>query len=378
VVQSARIAPVRHLTEVVAHLRGSEPLQFVTGRCHSVASKEYPDLAEVRGQGHARRAIEIAAAGNHSALLVGSPGTGKSMLAKRLPGILPPLSEPEALEVATIASMGGKGFDASEWCQRPFRSPHHSCSAAALIGGGSVPRPGEISLAHLGVLFLDELPEFDREALECLREPLENGHVSIARAAHHTDYPARFQLIAAMNPCPCGYLGEDAGQCRCTPGQIQRYQARISGPLLDRLDLHVRMESVEPALLLRSAVVSESSAAVAARILAAREIQMRRQRMCNANLDSAGIERVCNLTAEGSHIVERALQRFGLSVRGYHRVLKVARTVADLEGAEQIGAGHVSEALLFRQLDSLNFCVLGDRSYVAKEVGASQELPVRH
>jgi magnesium chelatase family protein len=263
--------------------------------------------------------------------------------------------------------VGGKSFQASEWRQRPFRSPHHSCSSAALIGGGSVPMPGEISLAHNGVLFLDELSEFDREALECLREPMENGHVSIARAGHHTDYPARFQLIAAMNPCPCGYLGEVAGQCRCTVGQIQRYQARISGPLLDRLDLHVRMESVEPVQLLRSAETAESSAAVAARILTAWEIQTERQQMCNANLDNAGVDRVCNPTPEGAHVLERALQRFRLSVRAYHRVLKVARTVADLEGAEQIAAAHISEALLFRQSESLNFCISGDRSYAPKD-----------
>jgi len=376
-VQGARIAPVRHLSEVVAYLRGLKSLEFVTDRRVLPVQKSNPDLADVRGQHHPRRALEIAAAGRHSVLLVGSPGTGNSMLAKRLPGILPPLSDQEALEVATIASAAGQRFRAENWRCRPFRSPHHTCTSVALVGGGSLPKPGEITLAHNGVLFLDELPEFDRIALEGLREPLENGCITVSRAAHHTDYPARFQLIAAMNPCPCGFLADATARCRCTLAQIQRYHGRISGPLLDRLDLHVAMENVGPAQLLVSEERPERSAAVAARVQVARKIQEGRQQMCNANLDNAGVERHCRVTPEGVEILELALQRFGLSVRAYHRVLKVARTVADLDGSDCITGAHISEALLFRQLDQLNWGGRVDRSYAGGKAPSDQS-PVRH
>jgi magnesium chelatase family protein len=350
-VHDAHTATVSHLTEIAGHLQGIKRLRRLTGRAPLIGGSVYPDLCDVRGQLHARRAIEIAAAGNHSVLLVGTPGTGKSMLAQRLPGILPPLDESEALELATIASVSAKTFQPVDWRHRPFRAPHHSCSLVALVGGGAVPTPGEISLAHHGVLFLDELPEFDRETLESLREPLETGHISIARASYRADFPAQFQLVAAMNPCPCGYLGEPNAQCRCTLAQIRRYQSRISGPLLDRIDLHARVKAIEPAQLRRSDEKPESTESVAARVKAARDIQRQRQQICNGNLDPAGVDRICVPASDARDILDRAVQRFRLSARAYHRVLKVARTIADLEGTEQITAAHISEALLFRQMD---------------------------
>ena len=350
-VHDAHTATVSHLTEIAGHLQGIKPLRRLNGRAPLIGGSVYPDLSDVRGQTHARRAIEIAAAGNHSVLLVGTPGTGKSMLAQRLPGILPPLDESEALEIATIASVSAKTFQPGDWRHRPFRAPHHSCSLVALVGGGAVPTPGEISLAHHGVLFLDELPEFDRETLESLREPLETGHISIARASYRADFPAQFQLIAAMNPCPCGYLGEPNAQCRCTLAQIRRYQSRISGPLLDRIDLYAGVKAIEPAQLRRSDEKPESTESVAVRVKSARDIQRQRQHTCNGNLDPAGVDQICVSTSDAQDILDRAVQRFRLSARAYHRVLKVARTIADLEGAEQITAAHISEALLFRQMD---------------------------
>jgi magnesium chelatase family protein len=284
-------------------------------------------------------------------LLIGSPGAGKSMLAQRLPGILPPMHDAEAMEVAALRSIAGRPLKSSEWRARPFRSPHHTASAAALAGGGTHPRPGEISLAHNGVLFLDELPEFDRHALEVLREPLEAGAITISRAGRQAEFPARFQLIAAMNPCPCGYLGDPIESCDCTAHQVQRYRARISGPLVDRLDLHVHVPRVDFKSLREPNGGGEISAQVAARVRQARELQIRRQGACNAHLNNAAVERYCTPDAPCLGVLERAVQHYGLSARGYHRVLKVARTIADMTGRPQIDTRHLTEALTLRPLD---------------------------
>jgi magnesium chelatase family protein len=310
---------------------------------------EADDLADVRGQAPARRALEIAAAGGHSLLLIGPPGGGKSMLAHRLPGILPPMRDNEALEVAAIASISG-GFDPSLWGKRPFRSPHHTASGVALVGGGSHPKPGEITLAHHGVLFLDELPEFDRRVLEVLREPLETGTITISRAARQADFPARFQLVAAMNPCPCGHLGDAAGQCRCTPDQVSRYRARISGPFLDRIDLQLFVPRVEREHLVKDcrAAPEESSAEVRARVVAARGRQIGRQQKTNAQLGTRELDRHAAPDAGGARMIEQAMQRLSLSARGYHRVLRVARTIADLDASARVAAAHVAEALRYR------------------------------
>lgn len=311
-----------------------------------------PDLNEVRGQHQAKRALEIAAAGGHSLLMLGPPGSGKSMLASRLPGLLPPLTEAEALEVATVQSIGRGGFDAQEWGRRPFRSPHHTASGVALVGGGGVPRPGEITLAHLGILFLDELPEFDRKVLEVLREPLESGHICISRAARQVEYPARFQLVAAMNPCPCGFLGDPAGRCRCTPEQVSRYAGRISGPLLDRIDLHLTVARVDKAdLTAVNTPAGPTTTDVRERVTVARARQQARAGKPNAALTPKEIDRDATLTLAARDLLSQALDRLGLSARGYHRVLKVARTIADLAGAEQVDVAHIGEAIGYRQLD---------------------------
>jgi magnesium chelatase family protein len=285
--------------------------------------------------------------------MLGPPGTGKSMLAQRLPGLLPPLSEDEALESAAIHSLTG-GFRPEHWCRRPYRAPHHTASAVALVGGGSNPRPGEISLAHRGVLFLDELPEWDRRVLEVLREPLESGQIHISRAARQATFPARFQFVAAMNPCPCGYLGHGSGKCRCTPDQIARYRARISGPLLDRIDLQIEVPALAadafPTPLDRVSG-GDSSAVVRERVAAAAQRQRSRQGMPNAWLQPKDVERLCVLDASGTALLKTAFARLSLSARAYHRILKVARTIADLAGAEAIAASHVAEAIGYRRLD---------------------------
>jgi len=338
------------LLEVCAFLRGSAELpRAVITPVDASAVAGAPDLVDVRGQPHARRALEVAACGNHHLLFVGPPGTGKTMLASRLPGILPPLTEPEALEAAAIRSVVGCGIDFHKWKMRPFRAPHHTASAVALVGGGPVPRPGEISLAHRGVLFLDELPEYDRRVLEVLREPLESGHIIISRAARQAEFPAAFQLVAAMNPCPCGYAGDPSGRCVCTPEMVRRYRARVSGPLLDRIDLQVAVPRVPLAELGGSAHAGESSAIVCTRVTAARERQLQRAGKPNAALSNREVLRDCALSATDRQLLERALDKLGLSARAYHRILRVARSIADLDASAAVATAHLLEAIQYRR-----------------------------
>ena len=309
------------------------------------------DLRDVRGQVQAKRALTIAAAGGHSMLMRGPPGSGKSMLAMRLPGLLPPMTETESLEVAAIASASGIGFNVSSFGRRPMRTPHHTASAVSFVGGGSVPRPGEISLAHHGVLFLDELLEYDRRALEAFREPLESGVVSISRATHHIQYPAQFQLVAAMNPCPCGRFGDPLADCDCSPGQITHYMARVSGPMLERFDIHLEVPRVNLSDFEDAALPSESSADVAARVRVAREIQIERQGKCNARLSDGQISRLCAPDKQAKSILNMCMEQLGFSARSRQRILKLARTIADLTAAETIGATHVAEAVNYRMFD---------------------------
>lgn len=351
-VAGADVRVADSLLDVCAHLAGRGELAVADVSAAPAASPETEslDLADVRGQPAARRALEIAAAGCHNLLLCGVPGTGKTMLASRLPGILPPLEEHEALELAAIRSVAGHDNDVRAWKKRAFRHPHHSASAAALVGGGSIPRPGEISLAHHGVLFLDELPEFDRHVLEVLREPLESGRIAISRAARQVEFPARFQLVAAMNPCPCGYAGDPSARCRCTPDAIARYRSRLSGPLLDRIDLKLDVPRL-PHTDLREANGGEASALVRQRVVAARARQLARAGRPNAWLANRDLERDCVLQSRDQALLDRAVDRLGLSARAYHRILRVARTIADLADSDRIESPHVSEAVQYRRFD---------------------------
>ena len=349
-VEGFAIQAAQHLLDVVRALLPGDaavPLPAAQPAAGTIAEAGV-EWRDVKGQSAAKRALEIAAAGGHSLLMVGPPGTGKSMLAQRFAGLLPPMTQDEALESAAVLSLAGE-FRPSRWRQRPLRAPHHSASSVALVGGGSPPRPGEISLAHHGVLFLDELPEFPRAALEALREPLESGRIVISRAARQAEFPARFQLLAAMNPCPCGHLGSALRACRCTPDVVARYQGRISGPLLDRIDLQVEVPAVAPAAL-AAASQGESAAQVAERVASARERQHRRQGVRNAELAGKALEAHCALDAAASQFLQTAAARLGWSARSFHRVLRVARSIADLGGAPAIALPHLAEAIQHRRV----------------------------
>lgn len=347
-VPNVEIFSAADLLSVCAHLNGVQTLPLQPTLTTSSVIENNQDLADIRGQHAARRALEIAAAGQHNMLLIGPPGSGKSMLANRLSGILPPMNEQEGLESAALRSLSNQVFKAETWRQRPFRAPHHSASMVALVGGGGVPKPGEISLAHHGVLFLDEFPEFSRTALEALREPLQSGWISISRAAQQAEFPAKFQLIAAMNPCPCGYFGHPARPCHCTPRMISRYQARLSGPLLDRIDMRVLVPSLTTEELLNSSI-GEASATVAQRVLTARKRQVERQNKLNQYLFGLELETVCAISSQSKNLLQEAQARLHYSSRAVHRILRLARTIADLADSASIESSHLAEAIHYQR-----------------------------
>ena len=358
VVRGVRVLGAKSLPEVVGFLRGEGQLKtFGTdGETPSLVEHHDEDFMDVKGQEHAKRALEVAASGGHNSLMVGPPGAGKTMLSKRLPGILPPMTFEEALETARIHSVAGLLKDGQALlASRPFRAPHHTISDVALVGGGQFPRPGEVSLAHNGVLFLDELPEFKRSVLEVLRQPIENGDVTVSRAQAAVTYPARFMLVSAMNPCPCGYLGDDRHQCTCSPGAVMRYRSRVSGPLLDRIDIHIEVPAVPYRDLISPDRQSEGTADIKERVIAARQRQLHRfsgeNIYANGQMKTRHIKKFCRLNDTAQRLLETAVQKLALSARAYARVLKLSRTIADMEGSAEIGPHHLSEAIQYRSMD---------------------------